>query len=59
MTTNPASRYGPVAAWQVNVTVYAMRQGDAIGSHFGPERIADVPQWLTDLIDDATPKETL
>jgi hypothetical protein len=42
-------------AWQGAVTIYAQRQGIPIGDWFSPGDVIDPPQWLTDLIAEATP----
>ncbi len=43
--------------WQSKVTIYADQQYSDIRAFFSPEKVYRAPQWLTDLIADATPKD--
>lgn len=46
--------HGP---WLPSITIYAQRPGMIVGDFFRPDQLVDVPQWLTDLIANATPAE--
>ncbi len=52
------TRHQSATPWRSEITIYALRHGDLVGSSFSPDRVADMPQWLTDLIEQAAPKET-
>lgn len=41
--------------WLPSITIYAQRPESIVGDFFSPEKVADAPQWLTDLIESATP----
>jgi uncharacterized membrane protein len=43
--------------WRSKVTIYADQPYSDIRAFFSPDEVYRAPQWLTDLIDDATPKE--
>jgi len=48
------SRYGG-GPWIGRHTLYAERPGSIIRDFFGPDRVIDMPPWLTDLVDGAMP----
>ena len=41
--------------WQSSITIYAQRPDGIVGDWFSPEKVLNSPQWLTDLIAQATP----
>ncbi len=43
--------------WHAQVTIYAERPGALMCKFFSPDKVYRAPQWLTDLIDSATPKD--
>ena len=43
--------------WRSKVTIYADKPGSLVRAFFSPDKVYMAPQWLTDLVDDATPKD--
>ncbi len=43
--------------WQSRITIYADKPGSLVRAFFSPDDVYRAPQWLTDLIDAATPKD--
>ncbi len=50
-------RFGRVhdGPWTPTITIYALRPGSLVGDSFAPDKVADMPDWLADLITEATP----
>lgn len=42
-------------AWHSTITIYALRTGSLVGDPFTPDKVVDMPEWLADLITEATP----
>lgn len=41
--------------WFPEVTIYAQRPESLVGDWFSPAGVIDMPEWLADLITEATP----
>lgn len=54
------TRFHPNKPWIAEARVYGHKVGGSrlVGTDLTLHQIADVPQWLTDLIEQAAPKET-
>ncbi|GIM88763.1 hypothetical protein [Paractinoplanes toevensis] len=48
------TRYGN-GPWIPDITIYAQRPGIPVGDWFSPRAVIDMPEWLADLITEATP----
>ncbi len=54
------SRFQPGQPWIAEARVYGLKAGGSglVGTDLTLRQLADVPQWLTDLIEQAASKET-
>jgi hypothetical protein len=43
--------------WCSDITIYALKPGTCVGHWFSPREVIDMPQWLADIIDEATPTD--
>lgn len=52
-------RFGADSAWNADATIYGHKVGGSglVGTPLVLHQLAEVPQWLTDLIEQATPKD--
>jgi hypothetical protein len=50
-------RRGSNGSWQAQITIYARTPHSVVGQSFSPDKVYMPAQWLTDLIDQATPDE--